>query len=146
MAERDGTEDPLARRRHGWGRERSCHHCQTSQILHATGVRCVLVPCSVHRRTDFSLATRRLASLVAQRVKRLPAMRETRVQSLRQEDPLGKEMTTHPSILAWRIPWTEEPGRLQSIQSTGSQRVEHDWTTSFSLSPGNWFQLRLRTH
>ena len=54
------------------------------------------------------------ASLVAQRIKRLPAMQETRVRSLGWEDPLGKEMATHSSILAWRIPWTEEPGRLQS--------------------------------
>ena len=52
------------------------------------------------------------ASLVAQEVKNLPAMQETQVQSLGREDPLEKEMTTHSSILAWRIPWTEEPGRL----------------------------------
>ena len=63
------------------------------------------------------------ASLVAQRVKHLPAMQETWVQSLGQEDPLEKEMATHSSTLAWRIPWTEEPGGLQS---TGSQRVRHD--------------------
>ena len=63
------------------------------------------------------------ASLVAQRSKRLPARRETQVQSLGWEDPLEKEMATHSSILAWRIPWTEEPGRLQS---TVSQRVGHD--------------------
>ena len=60
---------------------------------------------------------------MAQRLKHLPAMRETWVQSLDQEDPLEKEMATHSSILAWRIPWTEEPGGLQS---TGSQRVRHD--------------------
>ena len=60
---------------------------------------------------------------VAQRLKHLPAMRETWVQSLGREDPLEKEMTTHSSILTWRIPWTEEPGRLQS---TGLQRVGHD--------------------
>ena len=63
------------------------------------------------------------ASLVAQRLKRLPPMQETQVQSLGQEDPLEKEMVTHSSILAWRIPWMEKPGRLQS---TGSQRVGHD--------------------
>ena len=51
-----------------------------------------------------------LSSLVAQMVKRLPTMRETQVQSLGWEDPLEKEMATHSSILAWRIPWTEEPG------------------------------------
>ena len=63
------------------------------------------------------------ASLVAQRLKRLPGMRETRVRSLGWEDPLEKEMATHSSTLAWRIPWREEPGRLQSM---GSQRVGHD--------------------
>ena len=62
-------------------------------------------------------------SLVAQTVKYLPAMRETWVQSLGQEDPLEKEMATHSSTLAWKIPWMEEPGRLQSM---GSQRVGHD--------------------
>ena len=64
-----------------------------------------------------------MASLVAQRVKRLPAMRETRVRSLGQEDLLEKEMATHSSTLAWKIPWTEKPGRLQSM---GSQRVGQD--------------------
>ena len=54
-------------------------------------------------------------------------MRETRVRSLGQEDPLEEEMATHSSIYAWKIPWTEEPGGLQS---TGSQRVGHDWATS----------------
>ena len=63
------------------------------------------------------------ASLVAQRLKRLPSMRETRIRSLGREDPLEKEMATHSSTLAWRIPWKEEPGRLQSM---GSQRVGHD--------------------
>ena len=63
------------------------------------------------------------ASLVAQRLKRLPARQETRVQSLGREDPPEKEMATHSRILAWRIPWMEEPGRLQF---TGSQRVGHD--------------------
>ena len=52
------------------------------------------------------------ASLVAQMIKRLPAMRETRVRSLGREDPLEKEMLTHSSTLAWRTPWTEDPGRL----------------------------------
>ena len=56
-------------------------------------------------------------------VKNLPAMGETQVQSLGQEDSLEKGMATHSSILTWRIPWTEEPGGLQS---TGSQRVGHD--------------------
>ena len=59
-------------------------------------------------------------------VKNPPAMGETWVRSLGLEDPLEKEMATHSSILAWRIPWTEEPGRLQS---RGSQRVGHDMQT-----------------
>ena len=63
------------------------------------------------------------ASLVAQMVKNLPVLQETQVRSLDQEDPLEKEMATHFSILAWRIPWTEEPG---GRQSTGSQTVRHD--------------------
>ena len=64
-----------------------------------------------------------MASLVAQRVKHLPAMLETRGQSWGQEDPLEKEMATHSSTLAWRIPWMEEPGKLQSMEQ---QRVGHD--------------------
>ena len=64
-----------------------------------------------------------VASLVAQSLKRLPAMREIWVRPLGGEDPLEKEMATHSSILAWRIPWMEEPGGLQS---TGSLRVGHD--------------------
>ena len=64
-----------------------------------------------------------LTSLVAQMVKRLSTMRETRVRALGWEDPLEKEMAIHSSILAWKIPWTEEPGRLQSM---GSQRVRHN--------------------
>ena len=64
-----------------------------------------------------------VAPLVGQRLKCLPAMREIWVRPLGWEDPLEKEMGTHSSILAWRIPWTEEPGGLQS---TGSQRVGHD--------------------
>ena len=74
--------------------------------------------------------------LVAQMVKRLPAVRETRVQSLGREDPLEEEMATHSSTLAWKIPWTEEPGRLRSM---GSQRVRQDWGTSlhFTISKTN---------
>jgi len=63
------------------------------------------------------------ASLVAQMVKNPPAIQETWVQSLGQEDPQEKEMATHSSVLAWRIPWTEEAGRLQSMES---QRVRHN--------------------
>ena len=70
-------------------------------------------------------------------LKNLPAMHETWVQSLGQEDPLEKEMATHSSILAWRIPWTEEPGGLQSM---GSQRVRHNWT--FFTEPEERVRLR----
>ena len=62
-------------------------------------------------------------SLLAQMVKHLPAMQETRVQSLGWDDPLEKEMATHSSTLVWKIPWTEEPARLQSM---GMQRVRQD--------------------
>ena len=72
-----------------------------------------------------------MASLVAQMVKHLSAMQETRVRSLSWEDPLEKEMAAHSSILAWKIPWTEEPGRLPSM---GSQRVGHDWATSLHFT------------
>ena len=64
------------------------------------------------------------AFLVAQMLKNLPAMLETQVWSLDQEDPLEKEMAIHSGILVWRVPWREEPGGLQSI---GSQRVGYDW-------------------
>ena len=65
-----------------------------------------------------------MASLVIQTVKSPPAMQETRVRSLGWEDPLEEEMATYSSILAWRIPWTEEPG---GIQSTGSQELDMTW-------------------
>ena len=69
---------------------------------------------------------------MAQTVKNLAAMQETWVPSLGREDPLEKGMATHSSILAWRSPWTEEPGGLQSM---GLQRVGHDWAT-FTLPSG----------
>ena len=74
---------------------------------------------------------RKVSCLVAQTIKRLSAVQETRVWSLGWEDPLEKEMATHCSTLAWKIPWMEEPGRLQSV---GSQRVEHSWAASVSVS------------
>ena len=64
--------------------------------------------------------------VLAQMVKNPPAMQETWVRSMSWEDPLEKEMATHFSILAWSIPWTEEPGRLQSM---GLQKAGHDWVT-----------------
>ena len=76
-----------------------------------------------------------LASLLAQMVKNLPVMLETWVQSLGWEDPLEQVMATHSNILTCRIPWTEEPGRLQSM---GSQRVGHNWATFTSLGCHKW--------
>ena len=78
----------------------------------------------------WGLLTISWGSPVAQTVKSLPAVQETWVRSLGEEYPLEKEMATHSNILAWKIPWTEEPSRLQSM---GSQRVGHDWATSLSL-------------
>ena len=74
------------------------------------------------------------SSLVARMVKSLPTVRETQVWSLGQKDPLEKEMATHSSILAWKIPWTEELGKLQSM---GLQRVTHDWATSLEQILGD---------
>ena len=71
-----------------------------------------------------------LASQVDQTVKHLPAIQETRVQSLGGEDPLEKEMSTHCSILAWKIPWTEEPGRPQSMGSQSRTQLK-DFTFTF---------------
>ena len=80
-------------------------------------------------------------SLVAQIVKRLPTMQETRVQSLGWEDLLEKEMATYSSTLAWKIPWTEEPGSLQSV---GLQRFGHDWATSLYFFYGTKIWLKHR--
>ena len=86
------------------------------------------------------------ASLVAQRVKNLPAMQETGVQSLGREESLERGMTAHSGFLAWRIPRTEEPGGLQS---TGSQRVRHDLATKrtriFIVFPFSKVKARVRT-
>ena len=75
------------------------------------------------RRMEGRLKKQEIYSLVAQMVKHLPTIRETQVQSLGREDPLEKEMAPHSSTLAWKIPWMEEHGKLQSM---GSQRVGHD--------------------
>ena len=74
-------------------------------------------------QVQHSTRTMRGASLVAQMLKNLPAMQETQVLSLGREDPLEKGISTHSSVLAWKIPWTEEPGRLQVH---GSRRVIHN--------------------
>ena len=80
------------------------------------------------------------ASLVAQLVKNLPAMQETQIWSLGQEDPLEKEMATHSSILAWRIPWTQETCGLQSM---GLRRVGHNWVTNTYLA---WMKTQNLSH
>ena len=78
-------------------------------------------------------------SLMSQMVMNPPATQETQVRSVGREDPLEKEMATHSSILAWRIPWTEEPGGLQSMES---QRVRHNWATNtFTSIRKAWTQL-----
>ena len=91
-----------------------------------------------HKKSDtterLSLSLSLWAFLGDQMVKHLPATWETWVRSLGWGDPLEKEMATQSSILAWKIPWTEDPSRLQSIRS---KRVGHDWTTSLSLN--HWY-------
>ena len=79
------------------------------------------------------------ASTAAKRVKCPPAVWETQVWSLGQQDPLEKEMATQSNVLAWRIQWTEEPSRLQSM---GLQRVGHDWATSLTFTIGQWAQRK----
>ena len=91
-----------------------CLSAQVHSVHQARGVRAHLI---------MPLPSSSLASPVAQRVKDLPLMWETQVRSLGGEDPLEEEMATHSSVLAWKTPWTEEPGGLQS---TGSQRAGHD--------------------
>ena len=88
--------------------------------------------CEEKRKWLKAVAINDWACLVAQKVNNLPAVQETRVRSLGWENPLEKEMATCSSILAWEIPWTEEPGGLQSM---GSQRVRHDWGTNTSILP-----------
>ena len=81
-------------------------------------------------------------SLMPPMVKHLPAMQETQIRSLSQKDALEKEMANHSSILAWKIPWTEEPGGLRSM---GPQRVRHDWATEYvglsRTGSANWCQI-----
>jgi len=96
-----------------------CHNPVTSHCLHFL----IPLPWGLGFQHEIGVV---LAG-VAQMVKYLPAMWKTRVWSLGLEDPLEKEMATHSCTLAWKIPWTEEPCRLQSM---GSQRVGHDWATS----------------
>ena len=105
-----------------------------THVLTGSHYHCGSRPSSSHTRyclRDCSSVCSIWAFLVVSLVKNQLAMWETQVRSLGREDPLEKEMATHSSTLAWRIPWREEPGRLQSM---GSHRVGHDWATSLSLS------------
>ena len=114
---------------------------QFSSVAQSCPTLCDPMNCSIpglpvhHQLQEF---TQTLTSLVAQTVKRLSTMRETRVRSLSWEDPLEKEMAIHSRTIAWKIPWAEEPGRLQSM---GLQRVRHDWATSlhFTSCPLSWW-------
>ena len=123
------------------GQETRCHLCSSSGLLPDQALygalnilslrkMCVLLTKVIKWLDEwvFSIFSFNFirASLVAQIVKNLPAMQEIHVQSLGQEDPLEKRMTTHPGILAWRIPWTES----DSLQSTGTQRVRYYWVTN----------------
>ena len=92
------------------------------KIIHCNGV--ISIPSSFGGLENWSIYAQ---LLVAQTVKHLPTMWKTQVQSVGWEDLLEKEMATHSRILAWKIPWMEEPGRLQCM---GSQRVGHDWVIS----------------
>ena len=124
-----------------WG-ENSCLSGVKTPIHFGFGV-VWLEPLSAQKRT----------SLVAQTVKRLSTMRETWVRSLGWEDPLEMEMAIHSRTIAWKIPWTEEPGRLQPM---GSQRVGHDWAISltaqkkhlkfFNVPPFTFYNTYTRIH
>ena len=91
----------------------------------------LLSVCMNKESFDFDFTRKIAEAMVAQTIKRLPAMQETRVRLLGGEDPLEKETAIHSSTLAWKIPWTEEPDRLQSMRS---QRVGHHWVTSLSFT------------
>ena len=88
----------------------------------------MMASCILYHQISDHLFLSELKSTGAQMAKSLPAMEETRVLSLGQKDPLEKEMATHSSILAWKVPWTEEPGGLESIELQG---VRHDRMTSY---------------
>ena len=101
--------------------------CPSSQVSTCSPAGKLSKPCSFWVFIEASLMT----SLVVQMVKNPPAMQETQVQSLGQEDPPEKGMATQSSFLAWRIPWTEEPGGLPTM---GLQRVGHDWETNTHIT------------
>ena len=110
----------------------SRHILGSSELRQLLRFSLVLMILTVLRYTRHVFRT----SLMAQMVKRLSTMWETQVQSPGWEDPLEKEMAIHSSTIALKIPWTEEPGRLQSVES---QRVRHDWATSVHFTSDTYF-------
>ena len=137
---------------------RLCHWLESGSVISFYWTMCSLVwtsavSCGGFRSLQIVLAARALvflaafvlkgrwgwASLVAQMVKNPPAMQEIWVRFLDWEDSLEKEMATLSSILAWRIPWNEEPGGLQSM---GLQRVTHDWVMNTLVLKGRWGWLK----
>ena len=103
----------------------NCHLLCCTPLCYCSVLKCFQIQLDL---SSFRAAYEdRRASLVVQMVKKLPAMQETWILSLGQEDPQEKGMVTHSSILTWRIPWTEESGGPQSM---GSQRVRHNWATN----------------
>ena len=112
-----------------------CHYFQFTRLFHhqLSAILCLILSsqdriCSASLFSWCKVTQSQISrQLVAQTVKNLAVMQETWFWSLGWEDPLEKGMATHSSSLAWKIPWAEEPGRLQSM---GSQRVEYDWTTN----------------
>ena len=118
----------LFSRGHSQPRDRTQISCIAGRFFTVWATREALINMALGFGKFFSLLQ---TSLVAQMVKRLPTMRETWVRSLCREDPLENEMATRFSTLAWKTPWTEETGRLQSV---GLQRVRHDWATSLHFT------------
>ena len=110
------------------------HHTQDFKSSHTSPVSGGDNMAFTYRLEEYKMICSHLnphrASLVAQIVKNLPAMWEIWVWSLGREDPLEKDMATHSSTLAWKIPWTEDPSRLESM---GLQRVGHDWATNILI-------------
>ena len=122
----------------------SCLRCVFPNCGHAgplpLGVRWPSSRATISLKVFLSPSKGNLGSLVAQMVKNQPAMQETWVRFLGWEDHLKKGMATHASILAWKIPWPEEPVGLQSM---GSQRVGHDWVTNtFTFTTQHIFEVR----